>query len=177
MPRLRKVPPVTRERIRPSRPLSCRPVCWLVFLAVAFAGFANAAVADPVVPAEAARQAQDIAASLMSPFCPGLTLAACPSSGAAALQDELRRRLQQGETEAALVADFVERFGSRVTGVPARHGLAALAWILPPAGGGAILLLVRLLANRRSSANQNGAAPVDAAMSARVDEELLLLDR
>ncbi len=166
-----------RARVLPSLACSRRLACGLVLVAAAVVGSANAAAADSGVSTAATRQAQDIAESMMSPFCPGLTLAACPSPGAAALQDELRLRLERGESEAAIVADVVERFGSRVTGVPATHGLAALAWVLPPIAGAGILLLVRLLGVRRSSPDEQGGGPsIDAAMSARVDDELLQLE-
>jgi cytochrome c-type biogenesis protein CcmH/NrfF len=130
------------------------------------------------VAVDPARQAHDIAQALMSPFCPGLTLAVCRSAGAAALREELRRRLAEGEPKDAVLADFEARFGSQITGVPGNQGFERLAWLLPPAGGLGIFLLVCVMVSRRSATDDDDGdvAPADAATLARVDEELLQLD-
>ncbi len=93
---------------------------WLV--AAALMALPITATAQPGVTGDVVRQARTITESLMSPYCPGLTLAVRSSPGAAALRDELLIRLKQGEAEAAVVASLVERFGSRVTGLPQRGG-------------------------------------------------------
>ena len=164
-----------RRNVRPAWATAARLASEVLIVAVVLAAATRAASAQAVAAPEAARQAHAVAESLMSPYCPGQTLAACPSPGAASLREELLRRFAEGEERSAIVADIVSRFGSQVTGVPGRSGFGMLAWVLPPAGGAAILLLVRAMTTRRRAVGDS-EAPVDPAMSARVDEELLQVD-
>lgn len=134
------------------------------------------ALADPLPREGRWHEARLLSESLMSPFCPGLTLAACTSPGAGALREELARRLDAGESESSIVDDLIARFGSRVTGLPERQGSGALAWILPPAAGLLILLLAYGAGRRRTVAAYEEPAADDERMTARLDEELFLLD-
>ena len=53
------------------------------------------AVEDAV---ERARRAYALAGELLSPYCPGRTLADCPSPDAGALREEIRTRIDSGES-------------------------------------------------------------------------------
>ena len=71
------------------------------FLAVVFwalllvpLGPVNGAEAE--TPTEKARAAYALSRELMSPYCPGRTLADCPSPDAAALREEIRDRIEAG---------------------------------------------------------------------------------
>ena len=73
-----------------------------------------------------ARQANELSRDLMSPFCPGRTLADCSSPDAAAVRVEIREALRAGEQPDQVRARIEARFGDHVVGVPRQAlGLAA----------------------------------------------------
>lgn len=131
----------------------------------------------------AAQQAEDKTAgeifnTVMSPFCPGLLLANCPSSQAADLRERIRTRLAAGATKAEVLDELYAEFGEEVLGAPPARGIGLLAWIVP----GAIMLLGAagiVVWLRRSSRRARPAgpvvAPLDDAAQARLDAELLRL--
>src|SRR6185369_2733652 len=77
------------------------------------------------------RQAASLFQSVMSPFCPGLTLAACPSAAAVSLRADILRRLEDGQPREAIISDLVATYGDRIRGTPDPSGIALLLWILP----------------------------------------------
>jgi cytochrome c-type biogenesis protein CcmH/NrfF len=81
---------------------------------------------------ETPRVAREIFANTMSPFCPGLTLAACPSPGADSLRDAIRDRVAAGESRESIEADLKSAFGDAVRGTPRSRGFESLAWIATP---------------------------------------------
>ncbi len=114
---------------------------------------------------EDARRAHALARDLMSPYCPGRTLADCPSPDAAALRAEIRGLIDAGLDEGAVRARLEQRFGDAVIGVPR----SVLGWTLP----GLILLagaavLVRVL---RRISNGGGPEP-DPIDDPELDEDL-----
>jgi cytochrome c-type biogenesis protein CcmH/NrfF len=137
-----------------------------------------------VAPAWAQGPSHDAAAiarTLMSPYCPGLLLADCQSSGAHDLRSEIRSRLEAGETSRDIVDDLATRFGDRIRTQPAMEGLGAVAWILPPMMGIAsvslLALRLRTIARRARNPEQcRSMNSEDDRMLARVEQELLSLD-
>lgn len=67
---------------------------------------------------------------VMSPFCPGLRLADCPSTGAAELRAAIRARLAAGEPAAAVETQLYAAFGDRIRSEPPARGIGLLAWIV-----------------------------------------------
>lgn len=140
-------------------------------------------VASVGAPAGDAQQAIDKTAgeifnTVMSPFCPGLLLANCPSSQAADLRERIRTRLAAGATKAEVLDELYAEFGDEVLGAPVARGLGLVAWVVP----GAIMLLGAagiVVWLRRSSRRARPAgpvvAPLDDASQARLDAELLRL--
>jgi cytochrome c-type biogenesis protein CcmH/NrfF len=92
---------------------------------------------------EHARAANELARDLMSPFCPGRTLADCSSPDAGAVREEIRQALGAGESPEAVRARIEARFGDRVVGVPRER----TGWLLPiaalVAGAGVLALVIR----------------------------------
>jgi cytochrome c-type biogenesis protein CcmH len=87
-------------------------------------------------------RAQQLFNTLMSPFCPGLTLANCPSIHAETLRTSVRRRLEAGEHPDSITESLVAAFGERVRGAPRKSGFGLALWALPAVllvGGGAAL--------------------------------------
>lgn len=106
-------------------------------------------------PAEATpRQAVEIINNLMSPFCPGLTLAACPSPSADSLRTDIIARARAGESKDSIVHRLYTDFGSAIRGAPAFESFGIIAWLAP---GffiicGAVLLTAWLRRNARKPA-------------------------
>ena len=90
-----------------------------------------------------ARRAHALARDLMSPYCPGRTLADCPSHDAAALRAEIRGLLRAGLDETGVRVRLEERFGDAVIGVPR----GVLGWTLPGlvllVGAGVLVFVLR----------------------------------
>jgi cytochrome c-type biogenesis protein CcmH/NrfF len=124
--------------------------------------------------------ARALAHEVMSPFCPGRTLATCPSSAAADLRAEIAARIGSGETRDAVLGDLVARFGEGVLGVPRAAGVGLLAWTLPIAIAG--LMLVAVMANASVArmpplgGRDGGGGAADDDVIRRLQDELAALD-
>jgi cytochrome c-type biogenesis protein CcmH len=115
------------------------------------------------------RTARGLARELMSPFCPGRTLADCPSPDATAARQEIREMLAAGSSEEQVRRNFEERYGLTIRGVP----LSAWGWGIPIAllvvGGAVLGLALRRLAGRQAVAP---AAPADSDLERELDAEI-----
>ncbi len=116
----------------------------------------------------------------MSPFCPGMTLAACPSPNAATVRLEITDRLRRGETRDAIVADLEARFGEAVASAPPARGFGLLFWVAPPFLGAGLLFAIAAAFRGSVPEDEPAASGVDtastAAITARLDDELADLD-
>jgi cytochrome c-type biogenesis protein CcmH/NrfF len=142
---------------------------------------AFALAVSPALANTASQHAATIARELMSPFCPGLLLADCQSSGAHDLRAEILSRLEAGETSRDIVDDLAARYGAGIRAQPAMQGVGAFAWVLPGVlGVASLLLLTRWVCTPAPLVpvpRQSGPTTIaDDAMLARVDRELLTLD-
>ena len=97
---------------------------------------------------------QDVAANLMSPACPGRTLLNCTSGHAEQWRELIRQKLAQGETQAQIMAYFVDMRGEEILATPPKRGFALTAWLFPALviinGTGVIVLLTRRWTRQRS---------------------------
>jgi cytochrome c-type biogenesis protein CcmH/NrfF len=59
---------------------------------------------------------QELSNDLMSPFCPGRTIAACPSSAARKLEDEILAEAKSGKSRDQIEQILVDRYGSDIVG-------------------------------------------------------------
>jgi cytochrome c-type biogenesis protein CcmH len=131
-------------------------------------------------PTERRPSAYALSYEIMSPFCPGLTLAACPSSQAQDLREQIARRVEAGETHEAIMRDLVSRYGAGVRAAPEATGSGLVVWLLPIALGAVVLIVV--IANvsvGRSRRTPDPATPAvthDTGLSRRLDDELAALD-
>ena len=120
-----------------------------------------------------AREAARLSASLMSPFCPGMTLSTCPSPDAATVRAEISDRLHRGEPSASIIADLEARFGDVLDGSPRARGTGWVAWLGPGALGLALLAALRSAAGSRAVAAAPATEPpLDPALLARLNDEL-----
>lgn len=61
---------------------------------------------------------QEISDNVMSPFCPGLTLSACPSPQAKDLRLEIKSWLEKGYTKEAALNQLSIIYGEKISGLP-----------------------------------------------------------
>jgi len=136
--------------------------------------------ADTVIQGPDDTEAQRIFTSLMSPFCPGLTVAACPSPGAEEMRQEVRGRLARGESRAAIVDALVAVYGEQLLGAPPAKRWGLVLWI-PPALllllGGSVLTWWLRRRGTRAEAQPVAVTPADEADRARLAAALEDFDR
>jgi hypothetical protein len=116
-------------------------------------------------PDEIEREAEAIARSIMSPFCPGRTVSACPNAGP--WRDEIRKWVAEGVDP----LEIKRRLGERVPehnlmGVPKNR----LGWVLPVGLGigaiGSLVFLLRYLIGPKPPGPGNKAAGKPGASKA-----------
>lgn len=117
-----------------------------------------------------ARQANELSRELMSPFCPGRTLADCSSPDAAAIRQEIREALRTGEPPDEIRSQIEARFGDHVVGVPRQ----LLGWLIPIAallaGAAALLWLLRRAVRRPAPAPRALSPELEARLSREIDD-------
>jgi cytochrome c-type biogenesis protein CcmH len=140
---------------------------WLMALAIALPAGAQ--------PRDVDAQAQRIFTSMMSPYCPGLLLADCPSPAAFNLRIEIRERLEAGESAADVERDLYRKFGDVIRAVPEPGGWGTVLWIAP-----ALVLTVSLAAlmwflgrvRTVETAPVSSQLSTDPALEERLQQEL-----
>jgi cytochrome c-type biogenesis protein CcmH/NrfF len=128
-----------------------------------------------------------MAHDLMSPFCPGRTLAACPSPQADQLRQWILFQAAAGQTPEQVEESLLDRFGDSILSAPkAEGGWGVSAYAIPIAGfllGLAFVgwMIVRLARGAREpaprlppleSAAPTGVAVSDSELERLVEEEL-----
>jgi cytochrome c-type biogenesis protein CcmH/NrfF len=112
---------------------------------------------------------------ITSPYCPGMMLEVCTSSGGAMLRDSAQSWAVQGLPADSIVERIVSEYGEEYRAEPLASGAGFWAWILPPAAllvglGSVGLVLAR---RRRVDRGVSGdPAPVDPADEARLREAI-----
>jgi cytochrome c-type biogenesis protein CcmH len=128
---------------------------------------AGVAAADP--NASVGQRAHALSADLMSPYCPGRTLSDCPSPDAAVVRQEIRARLDAGQSEEEIRATLEARFGGALRGLPT----SAVGWLGPIAilllGAVALALALRRLSRREAPGARAAARPeIERALDAEL---------
>ena len=103
------------------------------------------------------------------PTCRGLSVAQSDAPSAESIRDEVRRRVQAGETDAEIKGYLVSRYGEDILLQPRTDGVGLLVWALPVIGVTvAVAGLVLVLRRRRVGSGR----AVSAADQALVEEAL-----
>lgn len=164
-----------------SRPLLPRLAAWVVVVGVVLiaAGAAVAQGAPPVDKAAAQAEAQVLYREVMSPFCPGLTLADCPSPNAFDLRKDIQARLERGESRESIVDGLVALYGTQLLSDPSDTPIGRVVWGVPIllsvlAAGGLALFLRRVTRGQQGEGAAGASEP--AAVRERLDEELAAMD-
>jgi cytochrome c-type biogenesis protein CcmH len=116
-------------------------------------------------------RAHAIATDLRCPVCQGLSVADSPSPTAQSIYDDVRRRVDAGESDAAIRAYYVGRYGKWILLRPETSGVGALVWILPVTAlllgaGGLALAFRRWRRQPALAATEEDRALVEAALAA-----------
>lgn len=113
---------------------------------------------------EPERILSELSNEMMSPYCPGRTIASCPSDNARKLEDQILAQAQAGKSREQIEQTLVERFGPQIVGYAPQPTLvwgAAVAGLLG-------LLVVAWMGRkwlRRGPALASDASAVAAAAS------------
>lgn len=115
---------------------------------------------------------------VMSPFCPGRTLAACPSPSAESLRMWILLQAAAGRGRDDVHEELLERYGDDILAAPRARGFGAAAYLVPMAIflGGGLLVAVYLRRQTRAAAEHAAEAPpaelLDPEIERAIDEEL-----
>jgi len=120
---------------------------------------------------------------MMSPFCPGRTLADCPSPQADSLRMWILVQESAGRSRQDVEAELLERYGDVILAAPRAEGFGIAAYAIPllafVAGGGLIVWLLRRFTARSAAADAKAQIAVaarepalDAELERIVEEEL-----
>lgn len=150
---------------------SCEMSRWLLAVALACClGSLACGRGDDDPEVARARQANELSRDLMSPFCPGRTLADCGSPDAAAVRAEIHAALRAGEPPEQVRARIEARFGDHVVGVPRE----ALGWLLPilvlVAGAAGLAWVLRRALRAPAPAAQPLSPEVEASLARELDD-------
>jgi cytochrome c-type biogenesis protein CcmH len=123
----------------------------------------------------------DLAGELMSPYCPGRTLAACPSPQAAELIQWIVVQEAGGATKDQVVEMLIERFGEEILGAPPARGITLWAYILPALGftlgGGLVVVALRRLVRKVPVVDASSSQKATPARLATDDDLAMRVDR
>ena len=111
--------------------------------------------------AEAEQILQELSNDLMSPYCPGRTIASCPSKNARQLEDHILAEAKAGKTREQIEGQLVERFGTDIIGYKPPP-LVLYGTVL----AGAVALALLLVAGRRWVRGARRAMPAAAGAGA-----------
>jgi cytochrome c-type biogenesis protein CcmH len=132
--------------------------------------------APSVDPSSAPSWGYELAAELMSPFCPGRTLADCPSPAAANIRMWILVQAAAGRTKEDVEDELLARYGDRIRSAPKAEGFGWAAYLVPLGvfvGGGLLVAYVlRRMTRGAPPPPPDAALPVDPELERRVDEEL-----
>lgn len=110
---------------------------------------------------------------IKSPYCPGLMLEVCTSSGGAMLRDSIQRMAEAGLSSDSILEVVLGEYGEEWRAEPLRSGAGLWAWVIPPGVLVAGLALVGIVLARRRPAVGAPSATTPPADLAAVDEERL----
>jgi cytochrome c-type biogenesis protein CcmH/NrfF len=138
-------------------------------------GQSGVAAASEQASAEAARLFREV----MSPFCPGLTLADCPSPNAFALRGDIERRLASGATREAIIDELVATYGAQILADPSGTPIGSVVWGVPFLLAASTLLGLTLFLRRATHPRPEDpivAVAGPRGLQERLEEELERLD-
>jgi cytochrome c-type biogenesis protein CcmH/NrfF len=126
----------------------------------------------PPSPAQQ-QQASDLAHDLPSPYCPGRSIASCPSGAARDLEGDILAQLQSGATPQQVEQTLVARFGREKMGHEANTEVILAVTLLAIAAVVAIAMLARRWSRgARADVSESEASDPLGGVSQRELDEL-----
>jgi cytochrome c-type biogenesis protein CcmH/NrfF len=124
--------------------------------------------------------AYDLAGDVMSPYCPGRTLASCPSPQAAELIQWIALQEAAGASREEVEAQLYARFGDVIRAAPKPEGWGLAAYAIPLLSALVGIGLVAWVLRRLSAGGDKvtpapvptGSGPSDDEIERLVDREL-----
>lgn len=120
--------------------------------------------------------AYDLANRLMSPFCPGRTLAECPSPQAESLRMWIVVQEAAGRSQEDVLEELYARYGDDIRSTPRAEGFGTAAYVIPVVVflvGGVLVAAFLYRWTRRGGGPPSSPPPaLDPEMERRLDEEL-----
>jgi cytochrome c-type biogenesis protein CcmH len=112
--------------------------------------------------------------------CSNQSIRDCTCGTAASAREEIRTRLEQGESPQAILKYYTERYGEQILIAPDRKGFNLIAWVTPFLalfiGGGGLMWALRRLSIARPAAAEAGvnpaSGPPDPQVLARIEREM-----
>ena len=117
----------------------------------------------------------EMANDLMSPFCPGRSLADCPSPDAASLRMWIAVQAAAGRTRADIEEELYAKYGESMRGAPKAEGIGLAAYWIPAVvftGGGALVTWFLYRATRRGARAEVPGTGLDPEVERKLDEML-----
>jgi cytochrome c-type biogenesis protein CcmH len=139
-----------------------RRASWALLALVLVAALAFGSRGESGPPTEDQR-VQRIASVVRCPTCRGLSAAQSDAPSAEAIRDEVRRRVQEGETDAQIKTYLVSRYGEDILLQPKSR----VVWALPVIGGAAAVGGLVFVLRRRRVKDGPTVSDADEAMVAR----------
>jgi cytochrome c-type biogenesis protein CcmH len=137
------------------------------FLAVVLAGALFVGSRKEAGPPTEDQRVQRISSVVRCPTCRGLSAAQSDAPPAEAIREEVRRRVQAGETDAEIKDYLVSRYGEDILLEPEAEGVGLVVWVLPVLGGVAAVGGLTLVLRRRRVRPGRKATEADEALVAR----------
>jgi cytochrome c-type biogenesis protein CcmH/NrfF len=145
-------------------------------LLLALTAFPARAAADQAADDARTRWAYDLANDLMSPFCPGRSLADCPSPDAASLRLWIVVQAAAGRTRADVEQELYTRYGEVIRAKPKVEGFGTAAYLIPigafVAGGGLVVWFLQRATKRGRSRPAEPVRGLDPETERKLDELL-----
>ncbi len=147
-------------------------------LALLAGGLAFAPAAQALTGQEKEALYQRIIEDLRCPTCQGLSVRDSDAPLSRQIKDKVRRMVEEGQTEEAIKAFFVSRYGEWILRAPKNQGLGLVVWVLP--GLGMVLVAgwlgLRFRRNRKHKPDE-AAAPAEASAISPEQRERIARDR
>jgi cytochrome c-type biogenesis protein CcmH len=139
-----------------------RRASWALLALVLVAALAIGSRGESGPPTEDQR-VQRIASVVRCPTCRGLSAAQSDAPSAEAIRDEVRRRVQEGETDAQIKGYLISRYGEDILLQPKSR----VVWALPVIGGAAAVGGLVFVLRRRRVKGGPAVSDADEALVAR----------
>ena len=115
------------------------------------------------------QRVQRISSVVRCPTCRGLSAAQSDAPPAEAIREEVRRRVQAGETDAEVKGYLVSRYGEDILLQPKTEGVGLMVWALPLIGvtlavGGLVVVLRKRRMRPGAKVSDSDKALVEEAL-------------